>query len=109
VAQELRTELINDIYQDPRFNKEVDAKTGFRTRNMICMPVLGSNLGLLGVIQVLNKKSGNFDNYDESILSQLAVHVGLALERNRYFCPLRPKCEPPEEGATRFCDTGSTP
>lgn len=109
VARDLRTELINDIYQDPRFNKEVDAKTGFRTRNMICMPVLGSNLGLLGVIQVLNKKSGNFDNYDESILSQLAVHVGLALERNRYFCPLRPKCEPPEEGATRFCDTGSTP
>ncbi|MBN1104118.1 MAG: protein kinase [Deltaproteobacteria bacterium] len=101
-ARDLRTELINDIYQDPRFNKEVDAKTGFRTRNMICMPVLGSNLGLLGVIQVLNKKSGNFDSYDESMLSQLAIHVGLALERNRYFCPLRPKCDPPEEGATRF-------
>jgi serine/threonine protein kinase len=107
VAQELRTELINDIYQDPRFNKEVDAKTGFRTRNMICMPVLGSNLGLLGVIQVLNKKSGNFNNYDESILSQLAVHVGLALERSRYYCPLRPKCDPSEEGATRHSETGS--
>lgn len=106
VAQDLRTELINDIYQDPRFNKEVDAKTGFRTRNMICMPVLGSNLGLLGVIQVLNKKSGNFATYDESLLSQLAVHVGLALERNRYYCPLRPKCETVEEGATRIPETG---
>jgi serine/threonine protein kinase len=93
VARDLRTELINDTYTDPRFNRETDAKTGFRTRNMICMPILGSSVELLGVIQVLNKKSGSFDYYDESILSQLAVHVGLALERSKYFCARRPKCD----------------
>lgn len=93
VASDLRTEVINEPYGDPRFNREVDAKTGFRTRNMICMPILGSNVELLGVIQVLNKKTGDFNYYDESILSALAVHVGLTLERNRYFCPLRPTCE----------------
>ncbi|MBN2123925.1 MAG: protein kinase [Deltaproteobacteria bacterium] len=92
-ARDLRTEVINDPYSDPRFNREVDAKTGFRTRNMICMPVLGSEVELLGVIQVLNKKSGGFDYNDESILSTLAVHVGLALERNLYFCPARPTCK----------------
>ena len=109
VAQELRTEVINNIYLDPRFNKDVDASTGFRTRNMICMPVLGSTLDLLGVIQVLNKKSGNFDSYDESILSQLAVHVGLALERSRYFCRLRPRCDARGEGPTQFPEPGAKP
>ena len=93
VAQELRTEVINDPYRDPRFNKEVDKKSGFSTRNMICMPVLGSDVELLGVIQVLNKRTGDFDNYDESMLSALAVHVGLTLEKSRYFCALRPKCK----------------
>jgi serine/threonine protein kinase/putative methionine-R-sulfoxide reductase with GAF domain len=93
VARDLRTQVINDPYDDPRFNKEVDAKTGFRTRNMICMPILGSDVELLGVIQVLNKRTGQFDYYDESILSALAVHVGLTLEKNRYFCPQRPTCD----------------
>ena len=93
VARDLRTELINDTYTDIRFNREMDARTGFKTRNMICMPILGSNVELLGVIQVLNKKTGSFDRYDESMLSQLAVHVGLALERSKYFCARRPKCD----------------
>jgi len=93
VARDLRTEVINDPYNDPRFNKEVDRKTGFRTRNMICMPILGSQVELLGVIQILNKKTGDFNYYDESILSSLAVHIGLTLEKNRYFCPLRPTCQ----------------
>jgi GAF domain-containing protein len=88
----MRTEAINDPYRDPRFNREVDVASGFKTRNMICMPVLGSDMELLGVIQVLNKKRGDFDYYDESVLSSLAVHVGLTLERNRYYCPLRPTC-----------------
>jgi serine/threonine protein kinase len=109
VALELRTEVINDIYLDPRFNKDVDATTGFRTRNMICMPVLGSDLDLLGVIQVLNKKSGNFDSYDESMLSQLAIHVGLALERNRYFCRIRPRCDAMGDGPTQFPEPGVKP
>jgi len=93
VALNLRTEVINDAYQDSRFNKEVDSRTGFRTRNMICMPILGSEVELLGVIQVLNKKGGNFNFQDESILSALAVHIGIALEKSRYFCPERPTCK----------------
>jgi serine/threonine protein kinase len=94
VAQSLKTEVINeDVYGDPRFNKEVDEWSGFRTRNMICMPILGSQLELLGVIQVLNKQNGPFSHADESLLSALAATVGLALENSRYFCGRRPECE----------------
>jgi GAF domain-containing protein len=60
---------------------------------MVCMPVLGRKAELLGVIQVLNKKEGGFTYYDESILSALAAHVGLALENNLYFCAQRPHCK----------------
>jgi serine/threonine protein kinase len=94
VAQSLKTELINDdVYGDPRFNREVDEWSGFRTRNMICMPILGSQLELLGVIQVLNKENGQFTRRDESLLSALAANVGLALENSRYFCVRKPECE----------------
>ena len=93
VARDLRTEVINDPYNDPRFNREVDAKSGFKTHNMLCMPILGREVDLLGVIQVLNKKTGDFDYYDESILSAMAVHVGLTLENSMYFCPLKPGCK----------------
>jgi serine/threonine protein kinase/putative methionine-R-sulfoxide reductase with GAF domain len=94
VAQSLKTEVINDdVYGDPRFNREVDAWSGFRTRNMIAMPILGSQLELLGVIQVLNKENGPFSHADESLLSALAANVGLALENSRYFCFMKPECE----------------
>jgi len=94
VAQSLKTEVINDdVYADPRFHREVDKWSGFRSRNMICMPILGTQLELLGVIQVLNKESGQFSHRDESLLSALAANVGLALENSRYFCGRRPECE----------------
>jgi serine/threonine protein kinase len=93
VAQSLKTEVINDAYSDPRFNRELDAQSGYTTRNMICMPIFGGELDLLGVIQVLNKKKGDFSHRDESLLSALASNVGLTLENSRYFCIHRPECK----------------
>jgi adenylate cyclase len=60
---------------------------------MICMPIFGSQLELLGVVQVLNKKNGDFTHRDESLLSALAANVGLTLENSRYFCVYRPECK----------------
>jgi GAF domain-containing protein len=57
------------------------------------MPIFGGELDLLGVIQVLNKKKGDFSHRDESLLSALASNVGLTLENSRYFCIHRPECK----------------
>lgn len=38
---------IKDAYNDPRFNKEVDFKTGFITRSILCVPIMGVD-GVLG-------------------------------------------------------------
>ncbi|KAL7543525.1 hypothetical protein ACHAXR_012815 [Thalassiosira sp. AJA248-18] len=50
---------IKNAYHDARFNADIDKKTGFRTRTILCHPVLSSTNQLLGVIQMVNKKKGD--------------------------------------------------
>ena len=58
----LTGETINleDPYSDVRFNPEVDKRTGYRTRNLLTMPVKSARGAILGVFQLLNKRQGNF-------------------------------------------------
>ena len=51
---------LKDAYRDPRFNKEIDAKTGYQTRTLLCMPLCNRAGERLGVIQLLNKEGGVF-------------------------------------------------
>jgi signal transduction histidine kinase len=82
VAQTRTVANVADAYADPRFNDDFDKQTGFRTRSILCMPLSGSHQELIGVIQVLNKKSGTgFDHEDESLLAGLNAHISVALER----------------------------
>jgi HD-GYP domain-containing protein (c-di-GMP phosphodiesterase class II) len=71
---------IPDAYQDPRFNPEIDAKTGYRTRSILCMPIRNTKGKTIGVIQVLNKKSGPFTREDEDLLETLTSQAGISLE-----------------------------
>ena len=50
--------LIPDAYKDPRFNPDVDRKTGFTTRSMLTVPLKNSRRHVLGVAQVLNRRDG---------------------------------------------------
>jgi signal transduction histidine kinase len=82
VAQTRTVANVADAYADPRFNDDFDKQTGFRTRSILCMPLSGSHQELIGVIQVLNKKSGTgFDHEDESLLAGINAHISVALER----------------------------
>ncbi|MEM7652707.1 MAG: GAF domain-containing protein, partial [Pseudomonadota bacterium] len=45
---------IADAYDDDRFNRDVDRKTGYRTRNILCMPIINKHGKAIGVMQVLN-------------------------------------------------------
>ncbi len=76
---------INDPYNDPRFNKEIDVKTGFQTRNMLCMPILNKDGRKLGVIQVLNKSRGDFNMLDQKRLRSFAAQCAIALENAQLF------------------------
>jgi signal transduction protein with GAF and PtsI domain len=71
---------IKDAYEDPRFNKEIDKKTGYRTRNILCMPMRNRKNEIIGVFQVLNKRSTFFNKVDEDMLAAIAAYAGVAIE-----------------------------
>ena len=64
-------EIIHNVYEDSRFNKEVDQETGYRTKNMICSPVKTVDGKIIGVIQVLNKKKEDSQRKILILLMQL--------------------------------------
>ncbi len=65
---------IEDAYADSRFNPEVDRQTGFRTRNLIAVPIRHlseKDSAVVGVVQVLNKRNGSFTDDDVALLGSL--------------------------------------
>jgi phosphoserine phosphatase RsbU/P len=75
---------IGDAYADSRFDPTFDKQTGYRTRSILCLPLIGNGDTLVGVIQVLNKKNQQtFDEIDESLLAGLSDHITVALERGQ--------------------------
>jgi len=79
VAQTGEAVLINDVNKDPRWDGSYDEKSKFRTRSMICVPVKFHG-DILGVIEVINKKGGEFTSRDLRILEVLAAQTGAAIE-----------------------------
>ncbi|MBL8020382.1 MAG: GAF domain-containing protein [Leptospirales bacterium] len=73
---------IKDAYQDPRFNRDFDRKSGFRTRSILCMPIRNTRKKIIGVAQVLNKKeeSAIFTRDDESLLQAFSSIAAISLE-----------------------------
>lgn len=75
--------LVHDAYSDPRFNREIDRQTGFRTRNILCVPVINRDRLTTGVIECMNKKQGGFTGEDEKLLRALSAQVSVALDNAR--------------------------
>src|SRR5947209_5552863 len=81
VAQTKKPLNIPDAYADPRFNPAVDKATGYRTRNMLTVPMLSTKDEVVGVLQVLNKAQGaTFDAEDEEMLLALGGQAASAIE-----------------------------
>ena len=78
-------EIIPDAYADSRFNRRVDNETGFRTRNLLCVPIRNKKKVVIGVTQVLNKREGEFDVEDQHLLESLSSQAAAALENARMF------------------------
>ncbi len=71
---------IPDAYADPRFNPDVDKRTGYRTRNILCLPIRNKAGKIIASLQLLNKKNGSFTDEDTDFLLTLSGHMALALE-----------------------------
>lgn len=79
----LTGETINvpDAYADARFDRDLDLRTGFRTVNLLVVPVWGKSGRPVGVIQALNKRDGTFERRDQMLLEQVADEVAPVLEK----------------------------
>lgn len=78
---------IDDAYNDERFDPANDRATGFRTRNILCVPmIVADTQKVLGVTQLMNKKGGlGFTNDDLEIMSAFSAQACIALRNNQLF------------------------
>ncbi|CAG9827483.1 unnamed protein product [Diabrotica balteata] len=80
VAQSGEPVNIPDAYQDKRFNQEVDNRTGYRTKSLLCMPIKDTNGDVIGVAQVINKVGEQpFTKTDEEVFSKYLQFCGIGL------------------------------
>lgn len=71
-------------YDDERFNRSVDERTGFVTRSIVCVPVRTMAGELIGVMQSLNKREGVFTQDDLDLLSDMTNHAATILQSMQY-------------------------
>ena len=81
--------IINDPYKDPRFFPDVDKKTGFQTRNLLCIPLINRNQECIGTLQTLNKKESDFTDHDLELLTTASHYVTIALENAKLYRDLK--------------------
>jgi Nif-specific regulatory protein len=75
--------VVDDAYRDPRFNREVDARTGFKTHNLLCVPLLDAQGERIGAFEAINRRHGDFTAADEESLVELGVQAAVALANTR--------------------------
>lgn len=96
---------IKNAYTDSRFNKEIDIQTGYKTNNILCMPIRNIKFEIIGVFQVLNKFNGDFTKQDEDLLLTIGSSAGIALENTRLFNSQQTMIEEQKQLFLSFIDT----
>ncbi|XP_063174201.1 dual 3',5'-cyclic-AMP and -GMP phosphodiesterase 11A [Candoia aspera] len=70
----------SDVYQDPRFDAEVDQMSGFHIRSVLCVPIWNNSHQIIGVAQVLNRLDGKpFDDADQRLFEAFVIFCGLGI------------------------------
>jgi class 3 adenylate cyclase/putative methionine-R-sulfoxide reductase with GAF domain len=76
--------IVNDTQKSPHFFPGVDRHTGYVTRAALCVPMISQGK-VIGVIEVLNKRNGDFTPNDEDLLQSIASSVSIAIENARLY------------------------
>jgi Nif-specific regulatory protein len=86
VGQVIRTgeaRRVDAASEADQIDRHVDKQLGYRTRNLLCVPLRGGSGQLFGAFELINKQSGSFTAEDEAGLIELAAHAAVALENAR--------------------------
>ncbi|HEY1174408.1 MAG TPA: GAF domain-containing protein [Verrucomicrobiae bacterium] len=75
--------IIQDAYADERFDRTFDKQTGFRTRSMLAAPVKTAKGEVIGVMQMLNRKEGQFTEFDLGLLEAITGQAAITLQSHQ--------------------------
>lgn len=76
---------VKKAYKDPRFDPEIDKRSGFKTKNILCVPMLDRMGKVFGAVEVLNKLKGNFSDTDEYLLTSLTQQIQISIENSQLY------------------------
>jgi len=76
---------VPEAYSDPRFNPAIDARTGFQTRSLLCVPIIDRRGVATGVLEVINKRTGRFTGADERRQQAFGKQITSALHNAQLF------------------------
>ncbi|MBN2752545.1 MAG: GAF domain-containing protein, partial [Rhodospirillaceae bacterium] len=71
-------------YADPRFNPDIDRRTGFVTRNVLTAPIRTLRGEAIGVAQILNKIDGDFVDADLSLVAAMNAQAAIVLKSSLF-------------------------
>jgi HD-GYP domain-containing protein (c-di-GMP phosphodiesterase class II) len=71
---------IAEAWEDPRFDRTVDQRTGFRTRSLLCVALKTASGQPIGVVEVINRREGVFSDSDLATLEAVAGIIAVAIE-----------------------------
>ncbi|MFC1489865.1 GAF domain-containing protein [Candidatus Latescibacterota bacterium] len=76
--------IVNDAYADEHFSPDIDKKTGYTTKSILCIPIKTVKGEIIGVAQALNKKKGKFNEDDLAVLSAMTTQAAVALQSAQF-------------------------
>jgi signal transduction histidine kinase len=88
VARHRESVITNRVSEDARFTSEIDTEIGFETVSLLAVPILLRG-EVIGVLEVVNKRSGGFDQDDRFLVETLAASAAVALDNARLVEQLR--------------------
>jgi GAF domain-containing protein len=84
VAKHSEPVVIHDVTRDARFQGSVDKRSKFRTRNMVCVPVVIKGQ-VIGVLQAINRIGGEFTADDLKLFQLFSNQAAIALDNARLY------------------------
>ncbi len=79
IAEHAQPLIVNDVFQDKRWYSKVDEDSGYRTHSILGVPLLVENR-VIGVLEALNKQSGDFNENDLRLLEAISAPLAVAIE-----------------------------
>jgi GAF domain-containing protein len=88
VAQTGLPHIVNNVQSDPGWSPVADRLTGFKTHKILAVPLIAEG-EVVGVVELLNKKEGDFDQGDAQLMSLVAAAAASALQNARQYAELQ--------------------